>query len=190
MQSHRQFKANLKLQGQPCGVCEEPFELGVDVSVCTACESNHHTNCWESHGGCSKEGCVNAPLKRMAEPPSQQGQRATPPGMKNCPSCSAVIHEMEQICPYCNAIATPDGIYHGPKANAPGATSSLVFGILGIFICGLIFGVLAIVKSQEAKGIIATDPRYGGSGLATAGLILGIIGIVGHLLVLMLRFGG
>ena len=67
------------------------------------------------------------------------------------------------------------------RENAPGAVSSLVFGILSLFFCclGLIFGIVAISRANNAKGLIAMNPGYYiGEGLATAGKVLGIIGVV------------
>ncbi len=189
MQAARQLKANLKFKGQPCAICQGQFELGEDLSICNDCEAQHHTRCWDSHGGCSREGCVNAPLRRMAEP-VQSAANDLPPGMKRCPSCRSKIHEMEQLCPYCDAVTSPDGVYRGPRENAPGATASLVYGILGFFICGVIFGILAIVKSKEARDLIASNPRYQGGGMATAGLVLGIIDLIAWVIIIMARMGG
>lgn len=185
MEAARQLKANLKLQGQPCGVCQQAFELGQDVSICNACAANHHTACWDRHGGCSTQGCANAPLQRLAEPAQEQ----LPPGVKRCPSCQVKIGEYEQVCPYCNAILSADGMYHGPTQNAPGAVASLVFGILGLLICGIIFGILALVKSSEARRY-KDDPRYIGQGMATAGMVLGIIDLIAWFFIILANFGG
>lgn len=63
--------------------------------------------------------------------------------------------------------------------TAPAATAALIFGILGLFCLGPIFGVIAIVLGVIARNHIAREPgRYGGSGLATAGVVLGIVDIV------------
>ena len=53
------------------------------------------------------------------------------------------------------------------------ATGSLVCGIIGLIVFGLILGIVAIVMSMNAK-----KQGYKG-GKATAGLVLGIIDIVG-----------
>lgn len=52
------------------------------------------------------------------------------------------------------------------------ATASLVLGILGLFCCGWLFGIIAIVLSTQAKKAGNT------SGKVTAGFILGIVDIV------------
>jgi hypothetical protein len=183
VQAARQLKANLKLQGQPCGVCQQPFELGQDVSICNECEANHHTACWDQHGGCSTQGCANAPLQKLAEPAPAE----LPPGIKRCYGCGVQISEYEEICPYCNAIVSSDGVYRGPVQNAPGAVASLVLGIVGLLICGIIFGILALIKSSEARRYKG-DPRYIGQGMATAGMVLGIIDLVAWFFIILIRF--
>ena len=74
--------------------------------------------------------------------------------------------------------------------NAPGAVASLVCGILGFFICGLVLGIIAITKAQEAKKAIASDPSYTGGGMATAGMVLGVIDLVGFVITMLITFGG
>jgi hypothetical protein len=216
MESVRKLKANRKLEGKPCGWCQAALALGDDAGVCNGCEAEHHAACWDAKGGCSRQGCANAPLKRLDEPvataaaapspwsgypqqPAQPaasagassstggGARPLQAGFKFCTNCGNQVLESTQICDYCNAILTPDGIYSGPTVNAPGAVASLVFGIVGLFICGLIFGILAIVKSREAKASIAFNPRYGGGGMATAGFVLGIIGLIGWAIIIVVR---
>jgi Domain of unknown function (DUF4190) len=62
--------------------------------------------------------------------------------------------------------------------NAPGSVGALVCGIIGLFFCGPILGIIAIVLGNKAKKAIATQPGvYGGAGLAQAGFILGIISV-------------
>ncbi len=75
--------------------------------------------------------------------------------------------------------APPGGGY--PQENAPGAVGSLVCGIIGVVIActGLVLGIVALSLSKKAKQAIAMNPgRYGGSGLATAGFVLGIIATI------------
>lgn len=193
MEAVRNLKTNLKLQGSACGWCQAPLELGGDASVCTTCEKAHHASCWEGKGGCATEGCVNAPLKRLdAAVPGGRAAAAAPdlaPGMMRCPSCKATLPIGTQICAVCRTITTPDGLYHGPLTTAKAATKALTFGILGLFICGVIFGPLAISNANAAKREIASDPTVGGGGLATAGLVLGIIDLVAWVIIILARVG-
>ncbi|MGO1974049.1 MAG: DUF4190 domain-containing protein, partial [Propionibacteriaceae bacterium] len=59
----------------------------------------------------------------------------------------------------------------------PQATIAMVLGILGWFTCGLT-GIPAIILGLKARREIDADPSsYTGRGQATAGLVLGIIGV-------------
>ena len=141
----------------------------------------------------------------QAEPPLAPGQRnrGEYPGVARRPrraglpvEGTACLHCARQItfgtpfCPYCRHAQTADGVYTGPTVNAPGAVASLVCGILGFFICGLVLGIIAITKAQEAKRAIGSDPRYTGGGMATAGMVLGIIDLVGFVITVLIAFGG
>jgi hypothetical protein len=55
--------------------------------------------------------------------------------------------------------------------------ASLVLGIIGV-IAGFILSVLAIIFGALARGDTAKDPTLGGRSMATAGLILGIVGLL------------
>ncbi|MCD4823353.1 MAG: GYF domain-containing protein [Phycisphaerae bacterium] len=71
--------------------------------------------------------------------------------------------------------------YQRPLLNAPGAVTSMVCGIVGLFIpcIGLVLGIIAIVTSNGARLRIRQRPDlYTGGGMATAGLVLGIIDVV------------
>lgn len=192
MDAARNLKVNLKLDGQTCLACKTALELGTDASVCTACDGPHHARCWNSYGGCASPGCANAPLTRLDAPvyAAAAGPPPMSPGMMPCPACRNPIMMGDLMCPYCRVVTSPDGIYHGPKTNAPGAVQSLVFGIIGLLICGVVFGPLAIARSSSAKREIAMNRAYGGGGLATAGLVLGIIDLVAWAIIIMARAGG
>ncbi|MCW2830602.1 MAG: hypothetical protein JWP31_1294 [Aeromicrobium sp.] len=65
----------------------------------------------------------------------------------------------------------------------------MIAGIVSLFCCGVILGPVAIALSTQAKNeIAATGGVQPGSGQAKAGLILGIVGIVGWVIFLVLRF--
>ena len=73
--------------------------------------------------------------------------------------------------------AAPQPPYGGqPAGNSQKAIWSLVTGILSLICCGF-FGIAAIILGNSAKKEIATTGQ-GGAGMAKAGVILGIIGIV------------
>ncbi len=65
-----------------------------------------------------------------------------------------------------------------PKQNGK-AIASLVLGILGFCICGIILGAVAVFLGLQArKEIAASNGTQGGDGLALAGLIVGGIAVV------------
>jgi hypothetical protein len=199
MEAARKLKANLKLDNKPCGWCNRALHVGDDAAVCHGCQKEHHDACWESKAGCASPGCVNAPLQRLdalvgvgAAPGASAGPAAfaaaaLPPGQTRCPKCGYTITFGTELCPMCRAITSPDGIYRGPRFNAPGAVSSMVMGIIGLFFCGVVLGPLAISNSSKARRAIAMDPTLTGGGMATAGMVLGIIDLVFFLIFVMIR---
>jgi hypothetical protein len=74
--------------------------------------------------------------------------------------------------------------------EAPGAKNALIFGIVGLFCFGIIFGPLAIINARRAQNAIAMNPGMTGGGMAIAGLVLGIIDIIGWGGALLLRAAG
>ncbi len=64
-----------------------------------------------------------------------------------------------------------------PRVQAPGAVTALVLAIIGFIIwpIGIICGPLAINYANQARDAIAASPMLDGSGMATAGYVLGIV---------------
>jgi len=56
---------------------------------------------------------------------------------------------------------------------------SMIAGIVSLLCCGVILGIVAIILSIQGKKEIEASGGYqSGAGMAQAGLILGIVGIV------------
>lgn len=107
-----------------------------------------------------------------------------------CPNCGMNNAEGVAYCVNCGAPVTAAPVqpmYGQPapvKDEGKGyAIASLVLGILSLFIFAYIAGTLAIVFASIAKKKGST------SKLATAGLVLGIIGI-GSWLLMLITCGG
>lgn len=67
--------------------------------------------------------------------------------------------------------------------DAPGATAALVLGIISVVfnipIVGLILALIGLSKARNAKAMCDANPGcYSNAGVAQAGMILSIIGIV------------
>ena len=75
---------------------------------------------------------------------------------------------------------TPDGRWVQTGATSSGkATAALVLGILGLVFCPLICSVLALVFGYQARNEIdASGGRLSGRGSASAGIVLGWVGVV------------
>jgi hypothetical protein len=57
------------------------------------------------------------------------------------------------------------------------AIASLILGIAGFFVFPVVPSILAIVFGLKAREELSRDPAVGGEGLATAGIVLGWVGI-------------
>jgi hypothetical protein len=89
--------------------------------------------------------------------------------------------------PVPSAPPAPPGYYTGAVLpNAPGAVGGMICGIVGTVlscmcfgsIVSIILGIVAIQQSRKARDLIAMNPlAYGGRGMASAGMVLGIISI-------------
>ncbi len=40
-----------------CPYCKERILAGIDIAVCSICETVQHKSCWDTHGQCSVYGC-------------------------------------------------------------------------------------------------------------------------------------
>ena len=57
------------------------------------------------------------------------------------------------------------------------AIASLILGIAGFFIFPIVPSILAVVFGYKARDELRGNPSLGGDGLATAGIVLGWVGI-------------
>lgn len=73
------------------------------------------------------------------------------------------------------------------KQTVGTATTSMIFGILGFVLLGIIGSIVAVICGHIAKAKIRKNPeQLGGEGMALAGLVMGYIGIALNLLVILI----
>lgn len=109
------------------------------------------------------------------------GAEGAAPVRRPCPMCGEMIVATAAKCRFCGAIFDRSlrGTHHtGMPTTSGAAIASLVLGILSPLFCylGFVPGIAAIVFGAVARNQISKSPNLPGRGLATAGLILGILG--------------
>jgi NADH:ubiquinone oxidoreductase subunit 5 (subunit L)/multisubunit Na+/H+ antiporter MnhA subunit len=118
--------------------------------------------------------------------------------MKSCPYCSQQIQDAAIKCRFCQNWLVPPPPAYAPSLVAPlmqparrtsgMAIASLVLGVLWMYWLG---SILALVFGYLAKREIRrSQNQLDGSGMATAGIVLGWIGIGTMCLVIGLIFLG
>ena len=75
-----------------------------------------------------------------------------------------------------------------PQRTSGKAIAALVLGIAGIIIpcVWIVCSTLAIVFGHQGRQDVGRDPTLGGGGMATAGFVLGIVGLALGVFVQML----
>src|SRR5260370_39953345 len=88
---------------------------------------------------------------------------------------------------YAAPSASPSGAPLAGSRVAPGAKTALILGVLSLLCFGILFGPLAIRQALRTKEAIAHDPSLTGSGMTTAGMVLGIVALVSNMVFIVYR---
>jgi uncharacterized paraquat-inducible protein A len=96
--------------------------------------------------------------------------------MAFCEHCGKEISDYARACPNCGHPTRVATAASGRRTEGT-AIASLILGVAGVFFCPLICSILAVIFGRQAKSKIAADQSLEGEGLATAGTVLGWVGI-------------
>lgn len=128
---------------------------------------------------------TNTPGDEPTRPEQQPGPSGDQPGYWQQPAQSQPPPTPPQGAPPHQGQpyqqAPPGYPGHVPVQYAPDhprAVTSLVLGILGIVLCGVLAPFAWAIGSKTLNEIDASSGRVGGRGAAQAGYILGIVGTV------------
>ena len=156
--------------GCTCPHCGTGIGLAQAIAVCRRCGTVHHRSCWEGRGDCGAYSCVPA---RVTIPADKNGvlritaeevQKAAPlPGRRSwVPVIPPEVSRFDRL-----------------------AIASLVTALVGIPIFGALTGLVAILLGCLALGSLRVS-RQRGTGLAVAGVLLGLVDVVGWLIFLVM----
>jgi S1-C subfamily serine protease len=167
--------------GAECPHCAGEIALGDPIMVCQACGTVHHRACWREHARCGAYSCVPA-------------RRAVADGTTSEPVMTITQFDLERAVPLMGSPPRPPAAQTGfsvwhPRSAAGRsdvnklAIASLVCGLAGIPLFGIITGLVAVVLGVVALSAIkATAQR--GLAVALAGVVLGIVDMTGWIILL------
>jgi predicted RNA-binding Zn-ribbon protein involved in translation (DUF1610 family) len=136
----------------------------------------------------------DVPATAPSQPPADPAAQRQAPQRRPCPTCGELIIATAAKCRFCGAIF--DARLCGSSSRQHGqsyhgfAVTSLVLGILALpTACfGIVFGIVAIIFSAIASNGMKKSRNFEGKGMATAGMVMGIIGAVGWTIIYVLIF--
>lgn len=95
-----------------------------------------------------------------------------------CPNCLIEI-EGKKYCGSCKVMALKGPVVI-EEATLPckEADEALKYALIGLICFGIVLEPMALVKANNAKKMIALNPRLTGAGKATAAQIIAIVGLI------------
>jgi Domain of unknown function (DUF4190)/Uncharacterised protein family UPF0547 len=103
------------------------------------------------------------------------------PGTKLCPECAENVKPAATVCRFCGHRFDGRARSHSeaPPSTSGVAVAAFVCSVVGLWIAGIPLGIHARRKIDDSGGHLT------GRGFATAGIWLGLIGIVGTVILVI-----
>jgi hypothetical protein len=169
--------------GMPCPHCRARLLLADEVAACRACGTVHHHRCWTNYHGCGAYACA-PPRRELADIGAADKLLISDEDIRKAAPISP-IRRATYVAPYRQATL----VRAEPVDTSRLAIAALVCAIAGIPLFGLLTGAVAVVLASFALAEINHRGRKG-TGLAVAGLLLGLGDVIGWIVGLVLIFGG
>ena len=157
--------------GAVCPHCTSEIAYGDRVASCPRCGTTQHWSCWNQHNGCGSYDCRPA--------------RVAP--TNDADLLQITEFELQEVVPLAAPLAWREASAESLRQNTQKrwsklAIASLVIGVLGIPLFGLVTGLIAVVVGCIALSCLRSDQR--GLGLAVGGIVLGIADFVGWMVMM------
>lgn len=167
MEAPQRRVAGMLEEGLLCPGCQEAIRAGQPLVRCPDCHHLHHEDCWTRTGRCHSYQCASASAAPRSEPADVV---ITAEDVARAP-----------VTPVPPQMARPGWSGAPPpvhKRLSPLAVAAFVISILGLAFCG-VPGLLAVLLGSFAVGLINSRRDLRGLPFAVAGIVIGLLGIVG-----------
>ena len=176
--------AGLREAGAGCPFCSADIAPGDGVIVCQACGTVHHQGCWQEHETCGSYEC--APARR--DPRGDSEPKLVISAEELAGAVPLPSRRAANVFVPSSGSASPAARPDRPGRWSRLAIAAFVCGLAGIPLFGVITGLVAILLGSLALGTLRASAQRG-LGLALAGMLLGLVDVVGWLIFLTSTLG-
>jgi hypothetical protein len=127
-----------------------------------------------------QSGPANVPAPANATAPAKVSATASG-GTKLCPECAEWVQGGALVCRFCGHRfdGKPKAVDPVTASTSGAAVAAFIASLVGLWIAGIPLGIHAQRQIDKSQG------RLTGRGFATAGIVLGILGIVGTIILII-----
>lgn len=152
--------------GTDCTGCRQEILYGDQTATCKSCGAIHHEHCWWSQDGCRSYECSSGNTSGQSRGPILTVSRDELAATEPLPPPTNAFQEVDAA-----DVRVPEKRWNRT------AVWAFVIAILGIPLFGLVTGLIAIVVGCIALVLHSSNRK--GAGLAVAGILIGLLDVVG-----------